>query len=99
MTDKCKTCGRTPSQAIADARTLGVQQEFDSGIYTCCQIAQWAREQWLAWVEATQQDANRADEVKWPEANDAEGILVPVRFRRPVPRFTHAWFKNPDDRR
>lgn len=44
MTDKCKTCGRTPSQAIADARTLGVQQEFDSGIYTCCQIAQWAHD-------------------------------------------------------
>jgi hypothetical protein len=88
----CKFCGCTESEAIADARTIGVEQEFQSGIYTCCQIADWAQEQWLAWVEATEQDAEHAGEVmKEPELDEAQGILVPVRFRRPVP-----WFKNPD---
>ena len=60
MTDKCMNCGRTESQITADAKTLGLLQEFQSGVYTCCQIADWADEQWLAWFEATQQD-NKAD--------------------------------------
>jgi hypothetical protein len=34
-----KSCGCTASQALADAKTLGLQQEFQSGIYTCCQMA------------------------------------------------------------
>lgn len=95
MTNRCKNCGCTESHVRADARTLGVQQEFESGVYTCCQIADWAQEQWLACVEATQQDARRADEVvKWPEHDDAEAMFVPVRFRRPVP-----WFRTPDGMR
>ena len=95
MTDTCRTCGRTESQAIADARAVGLQKEFQSGIYTCCQIAQWADEQWLAWFEATRADLNRVDDVTGgPELGEAEALLVPVRLRRPqVP-----WYRNPDDR-
>jgi hypothetical protein len=95
MTDTCRTCGRTESQAIADARAVGLHQEFQSGIYTCCQIAQWADEQWLAWFKATRADFNRVDDVTGgPELGEAEALLVPVRLRRPqVP-----WYRNPDDR-
>ena len=87
-----KTCGCTESQVIADAKTLGIQQEFESGIYTCCQVEEWAQEQWSAWVEATRQDAGQADEgMNGSELDEPEATLVPVRLRRPVP-----WFKNPD---
>ena len=58
MIGKCKNCGCTESQAVADAKTLGLQEEFQRGIYTCCQIAGWAHEQWSAWFEATQQDVS-----------------------------------------
>ena len=91
MANICKTCGCTESQAIADAKTLGLQQELQGGIYTCCQVAEWANEQWWAWFKATQEDAEHADELTGrPEVADAEAFLVPVRFRRPVPWFRHA---------
>jgi hypothetical protein len=32
-------------------------------VYTCCQIAKWANEQWLAWFEATQEDSKVVDDV------------------------------------
>jgi hypothetical protein len=94
MTDPCSTCGRTKSQAIADARAVGLHQEFQGRIYTCCQIAQWADEQWLAWFEATHEDGKRVDNVtEWAEPHEAEDLFVPVRLRRPrVP-----WYRNPDD--
>ena len=57
MTDKCSKCGRTRSQIAADAKTLGLLEEWQTGTYTCCEISQWADEQWLAWVEATKEDA------------------------------------------
>lgn len=101
MTNICKNCGCTEAQAIADAKTLGLTQEFQSGVYSCCQIADWPQEQWLAWVEATQQDIDRAAEPTKQSGHDAAGgardgvdlqaVLVPVRFRKPVP-----WFKTSD---
>lgn len=85
MPDKCKNCGCTASQAIADAKTLGLQRELENGVYTCCQIADWAQEQWTAWMEATQQDSERADQVQDPVGDEVESVFVPVRFRKPVP--------------
>ena len=83
----CEACGLTESQASADAKTLGLLEEFRSGVYSCCQIANWANEQWLAWFEAT--DGNDTEPgvagIELPE--EEERVLVPVRFRRPVPRF------------
>jgi hypothetical protein len=43
MSNACKNCGCTESQVIADAKTLGLQQEYESRIYTCCQIAECGR--------------------------------------------------------
>ena len=84
MTQTCTTCVRTESQAIADARALGLQQEFESGIYTCCQIVAWADEQVLAWFQATHED-------RWAKhdltelASEAETVLVPLRRGLQVP--------------
>ena len=93
MTNECAICGRSGFQVIADAKTLGLLQEFECGIYSCCQISEWADEQWLAWSKAAHEDANSADKADGPvRPDDAELILVPVRFRRPqVP-----WYRNPD---
>ena len=95
MPNTCKNCGCAESQALADAKTLGLQQEFEVGLYSCCQIAEWAQEQWSAWIEATRQDAEHVHEVTDDrDLETPEGVLVPVRYRRPLP-----WFKNPDSRR
>ena len=48
MSNICRICGSPESGAIANARALGLEQEFLSGIHTCCQIANWADEQSLA---------------------------------------------------
>ena len=61
MTNICAVCGRTKSEAIADTNALGLQQEFQAGIYTCCQIGQWADEQALAWFEAVEEDNKGSD--------------------------------------
>ena len=94
MTDKCAKCGRTESQITSDVKALGLQQEFQCGVYTCCQIAAWADEQWLAWFEATQEDSSLVDNMTaraQVEEDDCEGVLVPVRLRRrQVP-----WYKHP----
>ncbi|MBV8573101.1 MAG: hypothetical protein JO319_20965 [Acidobacteriaceae bacterium] len=92
MIGTCKNCGSTESQAIADAKTLGLQQEFQSGVYTCCQLAQWAQEQWAAWFEATHQDElkNRNELSGTADADETETVLVPVRFRQRVPWFRRA---------
>ena len=96
MTDKCTNCERTESQITADAKTLGLLQEFQSGVYTCCQIAEWAYEQCLAWFEATQEDDKLVDDVtSRPEYEETELVFVPVRLRRrQVP-----WYRHPDDLR
>lgn len=83
MTDRCTKCGRTESQIISDARSLGLLEELQSGVYTCCEISQWADEQWLAWFEATQEDGKPLDAVPMrPEFTDTNVVLVPVRLRR-----------------
>jgi hypothetical protein len=62
----CSGCGCTESQAMADARTLGLQRDFQIRLYSCCEIAAWADEQWLAWLEAAQQDGEDADNITRP---------------------------------
>lgn len=90
MPGPCKTCGSSPSQAMADAKTLGLQQEFLCGVYTCCELAQWAQEQWSAWFEAMQQDRQVAsDPAASLDPAETEAVLVPVRFRQRVP-----WFRS-----
>jgi hypothetical protein len=94
MTNTCSACGYTESQAIADARTLGLQEELQSGVFTCCQIAEWADEQWLAWLEAAEEDGRPTNDVtKLLESDETKAALVPVRLRRPqVP-----WYRYPDN--
>jgi hypothetical protein len=98
MTTTCTTCGCTASEATANARAVGLQQEFESGMYTCCQIAEWADEQSLAWFEASWPEATHEDDRPTHDVTDlleldTEAVLVRVRRRRPeVP-----WFRNPDD--
>jgi hypothetical protein len=94
MAYTCRTCSRSESEAIADAKALGLEQELAGGRYTCCQIAQWADEQALAWFEATRDDgASHGVLTELVELDDTEMMLVRVRVRRPqVP-----WFRNPDD--
>jgi len=54
-------------------------------MYACCQIVAWADEQWLAWVEAAEEDGKVVDDVTRPlEFAEAETIVVPVR-RLPDP--------------
>jgi len=90
--NSCNHCGCTQSQAMADAKTLGLEQDFQSGIYSCCQVTEWAHEQWTAWVQATQEDAECCNDGSISaELDSGEAVLVPVRFRRPVP-----WFRAPD---
>jgi hypothetical protein len=72
MNEKCRTCGSTESQIVDDARTLGLLKELQSGIYTCCQIVVWADEQWLAWIQAAEEDGKAVDDVTTP-LESAEG--------------------------
>ena len=88
MISKRKLCGCTEADLIADAKTLGLEEELQNRVYNCCQIAAWAHEQWLAWFEATDQDAKRGcEKAVRTDYEEAEAVLVPVRFRRPVPWF------------
>jgi hypothetical protein len=88
MISKCRLCGCTEADSIADAKTLGLEEELQNDVYTCCQIAAWAHEQWLAWFEATNEDAKRGcEKTVCADYEKAEVALVPVRFRRPVPWF------------
>ena len=88
MGPKCNLCGSTDAESLADAKTLGLDEEFRAGVYTCCQIGEWAHEQWTAWFEATTEDAKRGCEETIRADYEAEdAALVLVRFRRPVPWF------------
>jgi hypothetical protein len=83
MSKICRICESTEPQPIAKARALGLEQEFQGGMYTCCQIAKWADEQSLAWLEAAREDATAAHNLtKQPESPQTEAALVPLRFRR-----------------
>ena len=89
MASRCSLCGCTEAESLSDARTLSLQEEFETGVYTCCQIAAWADEQALAWFEAEKEDAQRAfDKTHNARNTDAEGVLVPVRLR-----WRLAWFR------
>ena len=75
----CRHCGCNQPQAAADARALGFEEEFASGIYTCCQMVQWADEQWLAWLHAAEQDG------KVPE----EDVTRPLEISAPTREYVH----------
>ena len=93
MNNICKLCGRTETEAIADARTLGLEEELQNGVYNCCQIAEWADEQALAWFEAAHADSQCAEYIAPPQAEE-QPVFVLVRARRPqVP-----WHRSPDNR-
>ncbi len=84
MRNTCRGCGASESQAIANAKALGLELELQSGVYTCCQVANWAREQLSAWREAAKEDCETAHELRErAESKEAEAALVPVRVRRP----------------
>jgi hypothetical protein len=89
MDSVCAVCGCTEVEAIADARSLDLDQELQSGVYTCCQIAEWAVEQLLAWSEAAQEDGEPVHDMTKPHGFEAtKFVVVPIRLRRPpVPRF------------
>ena len=92
MSNICGLCGRTESEAMADAKMLGLQQEFGLKIYTCCQIAEWADEQAFAWFRAIAEDSKRIEEApELPQLGDPEPVLIKVRSRRSqVP-----WYREP----
>jgi hypothetical protein len=76
----CRHCGCSASLAAADALVLGFQDEFQAGIYSCCQVVTWADEQWMAWTDAAAEDGRAAEEVTKPlEVMDCPGV-VPIRF-------------------
>ena len=78
----CAICGCTQFQAIAEAKTLGLEAELVSGSYTCCQVASWADEQRFAWMNAAREDAKCVGEITRPESAEQEAMFACVR-RRP----------------
>lgn len=78
-------CGCNQAQAAAKARVLGFEEEFASGIYTCCQVGQWADEQRLAWLSVAEQDGKMPEEdVARPlEISERAREYVHVRSRKP----------------
>jgi hypothetical protein len=81
MDGVCRNCGSKEATAAADARALGLLEEFLAGDYSCCQIVQWADEQWLAWQDAGREDGKAFEEVTRPLEIEPD-ILVPVRVRK-----------------
>ena len=80
----CRHCGCNEARAAADARALGFEEEFASGAYTCCQVVQWADEQWLAWIRAAEQDGKRTEDVtRRLEISEPAPEFVRVRPRKP----------------
>jgi hypothetical protein len=77
----CRRC-RCNEAAAADARTVGLLDEFLAGIYTCCQVVHWADEQWLAWQEAGGQDRKVPEEVARPLEVEPDALFVPVLVRK-----------------
>lgn len=90
MSDACGNCRHTRLEAIAEAKTLGLEREFLVGRYTCCQITDWADEQLMAWLEAIRDNGNAQIEeaathhemVALVELGETEEILVRVHARR-----------------
>ena len=83
----CRFCGCTESQAKADAMVLGLKDEFEKGLYICCQVVAWADEQWLAWTEAASEDGQPLDQATKPleiQEAEPEPLLVRVRSKRRI---------------
>lgn len=79
----CQFCGCDEAQAGADATAIGLADEFEAGVYTCCQVVAWADEQWLAWRTAAVEDGNCPEDVTLPlEIRKATEQLVPVCVRK-----------------
>jgi hypothetical protein len=49
--------------------------------YICCQIAALADEQWLAWVQAAQEDGKSTDYITPPLECDGTEIVAPIVIR------------------
>jgi hypothetical protein len=81
----CRFCGCTRALAAADARALGLLEDFLAGVYTCCQVVQWADEQWVAWQDAGQQDGKPVERITSPLEIAPEESLVPVRLKKQKP--------------
>ena len=79
----CRSCGCTGALAAADARAIGLLDEFLAGKYTCCQVVQWADEQWLAWHNAGLTDGKKPEEVTSALEIDPDEVFVHVRRRKP----------------
>jgi hypothetical protein len=84
MNRVCRLCGCNAVQAAADARAIGFEDDFQNGVYTCCQVVQWADEQWLVWMQAAAEDVQPIDDVTLSlEMPESQATPVPVRIRRP----------------
>ena len=81
-TESCRNCGCSQPQAAADARALGMEEEFASGQYTCCQVVQWADEQWLAFLDAASEDGKSTEHATRPLEISEPADFVPVRLRK-----------------
>jgi hypothetical protein len=85
MNGACRRCGSTEAFAAADAQAIGLRDDFLAGLYTCCQVVQWADEQWVAWQDAACEDGKPVEEATSPLEVEPEARLVPVRVRKPKP--------------
>jgi hypothetical protein len=72
-----RLCRSRQAETMADARAIGLGDEFEAGLYSRMQINQWAGEQWLVWLEAMAQDRRAAEGIE-----ELEPVMVPVRVRR-----------------
>ena len=74
--DACRNCGCTRAAAAADARAVGLLEDFLAGIYTCCQVVQWADEQWAAWQDAGREDGKAVERITEPLEIEPDESLV-----------------------
>ena len=80
----CTSCACSQAQAMANARALNFETECRDRIYSCCQLAEWTKEQWLVWLKAAREEQQTEKEVKRPaESGDSEKQFLPVRMRKP----------------
>ena len=93
MNSICAVCGCTELEVIANARSLDLYEELQSGLYTCCEVAEWADEQVLSWFQALREDSKLVDGTTKPRESEAtDWVVVPVRLRQSrVP-----WFRDPE---
>ena len=79
----CRVGECTKLQVRTAARVLGFNDEFERGLYSCCQLIAWADEQWRAWIGAASQDGKLVDRARRPlELNEAESEPILVRVRK-----------------